>query len=297
MKKFFLLAAAAVAMTASAQDMYIIGSNVNGEEWALGTNQMENKGNGVYEWTGEVLGAGFKFNDGTWNNKEYDFGVANLGSNGEKLILGEEYYYSADSGSGNIDFEGMAEVTNPKVVLNVAEGYLVVTGDAGKEPDWYITGTFNGWSLADPMTKIDEDNYEMKGVEFVLPVDETTNEKAENGELKVVTSGWGEQYGSSDEVPAEVTPETLSLELGLVGGEGGACPFTIEGTYDAAWNKATHTLVLTVANSDDNAVEGIYAEDVEAVYYNLQGVKVANPVNGIFVKVAGKKATKVNVVK
>ncbi len=31
----------------------------------------------------------------------------------------------------------------------------------------------------------------------------------------------------------------------------------------------------------------------EAVYYNLQGVRVDNPANGVFVRVAGGKATKV----
>ena len=37
------------------------------------------------------------------------------------------------------------------------------------------------------------------------------------------------------------------------------------------------------------------AEDVEAVYYNLQGVRVANPENGLYIRVAGNKATKVYV--
>ena len=34
-------------------------------------------------------------------------------------------------------------------------------------------------------------------------------------------------------------------------------------------------------------------EDGEAVYYNLQGVKVANPENGVFIKVQGNKSSKV----
>ena len=42
-------------------------------------------------------------------------------------------------------------------------------------------------------------------------------------------------------------------------------------------------------------VEGIEVEEVEgeAVYYNLQGVKVANPENGLFIKKAGNNASKV----
>ncbi len=40
-------------------------------------------------------------------------------------------------------------------------------------------------------------------------------------------------------------------------------------------------------------VEGIEAEEADAEYYNLQGVKVDNPTNGTYIKVQGKKTTKV----
>lgn len=45
----------------------------------------------------------------------------------------------------------------------------------------------------------------------------------------------------------------------------------------------------------DVAIEGVEADDADApvVYYNLQGVKVANPANGAYIKVQGTKATKV----
>ena len=46
-----------------------------------------------------------------------------------------------------------------------------------------------------------------------------------------------------------------------------------------------------------SAVEGIGMEEADAPveYYNLQGVKVANPANGVFIKVQGNKASKVYV--
>ena len=49
----------------------------------------------------------------------------------------------------------------------------------------------------------------------------------------------------------------------------------------------------TITISESTAVEGIEVEEGEAVYYNLQGVKVANPENGVFIKVQGNKASKV----
>ena len=43
-----------------------------------------------------------------------------------------------------------------------------------------------------------------------------------------------------------------------------------------------------------SAVEDIEAaEAAPARYYNLQGVEVANPENGLYIRVSGDKATKV----
>lgn len=44
---------------------------------------------------------------------------------------------------------------------------------------------------------------------------------------------------------------------------------------------------------DDSAVEGIAIDNVAPAYYNLQGVRVANPENGLFIKRQGAKAEKV----
>lgn len=49
----------------------------------------------------------------------------------------------------------------------------------------------------------------------------------------------------------------------------------------------------TVTLTGPNAVEGIGADNAEAEYFNLQGVKVANPDKGIYVRVLNGKAVKV----
>ncbi|MDE6236094.1 MAG: Ig-like domain-containing protein [Muribaculaceae bacterium] len=56
-------------------------------------------------------------------------------------------------------------------------------------------------------------------------------------------------------------------------------------------NSITVTYKITEANTD--GVEVIEAAEAEAEYYTLQGVKVTNPTEGIYVKVANGKATKV----
>ncbi len=51
------------------------------------------------------------------------------------------------------------------------------------------------------------------------------------------------------------------------------------------------TITIAPQSAGINGVE--VAEDGEAVYYNLQGVRVANPEKGLFIQVKGGKAGKV----
>lgn len=50
---------------------------------------------------------------------------------------------------------------------------------------------------------------------------------------------------------------------------------------------------MTVTVTKAEGIEAIEAETATAVYYNLQGVRVANPANGIFIKKAGSTVSKV----
>ena len=53
-------------------------------------------------------------------------------------------------------------------------------------------------------------------------------------------------------------------------------------------------VTLRYSEPDESGVEAIEsAEEVTPVYYNLQGVRVANPANGVYIKVVGEKAEKV----
>lgn len=40
-------------------------------------------------------------------------------------------------------------------------------------------------------------------------------------------------------------------------------------------------------------VQSIIAEDAQPVYYNLQGMKIANPTSGLYIRVKGNKTEKV----
>lgn len=298
MKKLVLLAAVVAAtMSASAQDFYVIGGNVNGQEWALAAPdaKMEDKGDGIYVWEGEVLGTGFKLNDGTWDNADYNFG-----SNGDKLELDVPYFFGVGGSTGNIDIEGVDQLSNPVVTLDINTMSITVTGKAETvEYNYYLPGNYNAneWSLNEEcMFTKEGDKYVLKGMSF---------EKV--GEFKVATEAWAKEYGAAPapEVeegaePVEFTPVSISadsLSAELVDKSAGAqnVAISLVGTYDVEFTMsadgATATIVFSVAG--EGAVAGIDAENAPVYYYNLQGVRVENPTNGIFVKVVGEKAAKV----
>ena len=62
------------------------------------------------------------------------------------------------------------------------------------------------------------------------------------------------------------------------------------GTYYVIIDLENKSFLLSEVST---AIESVEAAGVAAEYYNLQGVKVANPENGIFIKKQGNKATKV----
>ena len=67
--------------------------------------------------------------------------------------------------------------------------------------------------------------------------------------------------------------------------------YVADGTVCGGWQIKN----ILVMGKKSSAVSDITVEDSDApvVYYNMQGVRVANPANGLYIRVQGKKATKV----
>ena len=67
--------------------------------------------------------------------------------------------------------------------------------------------------------------------------------------------------------------------------------YVADGTVCGGWQIKN----ILVKGKKSSAVSDITVEDSDApvVYYNMQGVRVANPANGLYIRVQGKKATKV----
>lgn len=289
MKKFyFALAALAMGASAFAQDIeyHIVGANINGvEDWNVGVVFTPVEGEaGIYSASLETLGSGFKINDGTWSNDEANFGSA--GSD-DLLTLGETFELTVGGSSGNISFDGIASVSNATVTFDANNATIVVEGEATGEIKWYIAGDFNGYAIeGENAVELTLENNVLSGT-VDLVYDDT--EGAANA-FKITNTGWGKQYGKGEFSVEEINAENLSTELAEVGSDD-AMPIHLEGSYVVTFDLGT--LVVTFAPAAGVADIAVDA-DAAVVYYNLQGIRVDNPVAGnIYIAKQGNVVTKV----
>ena len=103
---------------------------------------------------------------------------------------------------------------------------------------------------------------------------------------------------------AEATPSSKDNFSGVFGGETVAFRNTFEvegveaGTYDVLaavsyYKDAIQVCPISYTENNGNGLSAIESDSDAAAFYTLQGVRVANPENGIFIRVAGGKASKV----
>ena len=183
-----------------------------------------------------------------------------------------------------------------------ASSWLKVDGEVDEEvvvpvtaPKLYYRGTLKGvdlWNegyieMAVAADKTENNEY-VYTVEFAEGVDATD-------EFKIASESWNPQFTAKGR--KAVFGETVEMENGdgmgnntsfSAGSEGAPVKLTFYYNPEAGV-KGWLTAGIW------NGVNDIAAEAAaDAVYYNLQGVKVANPAAGnLYIKVAGNKATKV----
>lgn len=300
MKKFFLLSAAVVAASAmfaqdAAPEMYVIGTNVNGVTWTERDpgGKMTLVEDGVYEWTGD-LGAGFKFNDGSWS------GSYNLGSN-KKIKVGQTLVLDNDGGSANISFDGFTMLRNAHLSLNINTLALTILGgEMEGETQWFLVGDFNSWAIT-PETpgaivfdKTSDDGIYVKAdIDFAQFGGDIT--------MKISNTGWGEQYGDNEGtiewgVNTEIAEGVNAAYLHECGSEGTMRCYLF-GTYNAtldlnAKTGGEKTPYLMFVEAASESVNSIEAANGEAVYFNLQGVQINEPA-GLCIKMLNGKTSKV----
>ncbi len=162
---------------------------------------------------------------------------------------------------------------------NADTGVLTVTDAQNVTIDYTeyyvnVLGTFNGWE--DNGVKCDKD-----GVATLTDLEIGTGEF----KVKVWTGEDNVWYSTGEAMPLATWTKingNSDINMTVAGATEGQ-------KYNVTFNAKTGEILIDFPT----AVENIAADNTEAVYYNLQGVRVANPEKGLYIKVQGNKTAKV----
>lgn len=263
-----------------APDMFIRGANINGvSAWDGSPAMSYNYTDKVYEWTGTTLGSNFKFSDSLGWDGQY-----NIGSNGKPVEIGVPYSYYNGGDSGNIKFASDNEVVNnPKVVLDLNAGTLLITGNSEEqEISLTIAGTFNDWNGDDAdykLTKTSNGNFE--GTFYMFP--------SSSFQVVLLNNTWyGYASGNGEIYLNNTGSATVDLGTGyqndflLADWTGGNLTFTV-----TMQGNTPKTLTIS---SDNSGIDSVITSEEAKSVFNLQGVRVdSNKLNkGIYI-INGKK--------
>ena len=273
--------------------IYLLGQG-DGLNWDLPGKKIEKGADGNYTFTVSNL-AYFKFStieatewdgDNGFNAHAYATGTTTFGDEvanegGQTLPIepwgeNQELPWTGDytiTISG--DFTTMtAYTTTPKPV-----GAPVV----------YIRGAMNGW-LNDGLSDTWKMTYIEENQEYTFVCTGETMLPAES-EFKFADSNWSAVNFGNGNRSIEASEEGVEEVLNK-GGENMAMSMDFIGTITLKIEGAAAVATFKT-DSGNSAVTTIVLEDGETVYYNLQGQKVVNPDKGIYIKVAGGKASKI----
>ena len=249
---------------------YLVGGFNN---WALEDASLkftaQADGTYVLDYNG-TLTSDFKINDGTWN------GDANYGSNGSLLVVGELYELGWGDGCGNIGMD--SNVENAHLVFDPAAKTLLITGATSEAKTAYdLWGDWNGTGAWSAVVLTEEDGkWSASQVEAAATI---------GFGIRVLDASTGSQTN------------WISAAGDGVISDSGVFDVTVEGTNftlaPGVWSMTFDPEAMTLSVVGTTGVTEVEVAEGEAAYYTLQGVKVANPENGIYVKVVDGKASKV----
>lgn len=171
-----------------------------------------------------------------------------------------------------LDYEATWTVT-----INAEQNSIKFTTDDPKPatPDIYLRGGMNNWEAVDSWKFVTSDD-------IVFTLSDVTLEKGT--QFKVADANWGTiNYGTNAAITLE-EPVVLYYN-----GQNCSVAETVE-NINVIFNLNDKTLKLTKSS----AIESISNENVEAVYYNLQGIQVNRPIEGsVYIVKKGSKVSKI----
>ena len=289
MKKILLsLAAATMCLSANAA-WYLVGSF---NSWDVANApEMTEVEPGYFQYDLPEMKSGFKIvSVQSWQGGDAYLGAAV----DEGVVINSEEGFALSNGGGDISFKDCDKIKDATIGLVVeGETYtLYVRGTIDTDlPTIYLPGS---WAQAesDPnrmWATNDETMMTQDGTLFT----KVYTLKADRYEFKVCGEGWSPQWAWYDgsQAPLSLENSTVALDKKEGSDPGNvAVQLNEDGDYTFIFDYTNATMTLTKGSG----IESIDVDNnVAPVYYNLQGVRVNNPENGLFIKVAGKNVSKV----
>ncbi len=285
LRKFLaVLVTAVVTLGASAQSLYIFGS-FNG--WNPGESIEMWNDNGIYTIEDIEFGAGGNFGIATIQSSDWDAINANrygFEEDNAKAVEGQAMKIVKGAGAIQVPAAGIYNiyVNLSAMTITVKKAGEVVVNIPKQ---LYIVGNLSVGSW-DPATAVELSK------EGNLFYGEVTFTGAGDGYSYFAIAGakgdWTSVNASRFAPVAGEVAFNLNDKVEFGKGES-AFKVAAEGSYYV--NVDFDNLTLWVSN-DPAGVEAIEIENAPAVYYNLQGVEVANPQNGLYIVKQGNKVSK-----
>ena len=271
-------------------------------EWST-VDMVENE-SGKWVLTSEVVAGGFgiKVMDAStsaqtgWFSADGD-GVLGSAQLGQALVVKEDGVNFASTLVGTFTF-----TFDPNAMT------LTVSGEGTDDPDpvvtvpenLFIVGNIAGcvWDTVNaPALTKSGNTFTIENVEIV-----SASEEISEGFFSFITvrgADWdtevntGDRFGASQADEVIEAPATVTLTAYKAGvNASAAASWMIEAAvYDITVDFAAMTVNVVKVGDGISAIEA--DNNAPAVYYNLQGVEVAEPANGLFIEVRGSQVRKV----
>lgn len=297
MKKFYAFAAAAfMAVSAFAQDgapLYATGAGPAFEPAWDPANAVEfTYANGVYTLELEGL-TQFKIStaNGTWD----DFNAGALAYEGAPDAIELDKAIALQASDQNIVTPGSGDYT-VTVAGDLSTITIVAKGEIDTSfPAVYVRGDMNGWNAEEAweMTVlVPEKVFSLKVPTAIAAGDGFKFADADWNKVNVGGDGEAIMVDTETEVYNGGNPANIMLEEEFEGTI--YLTLDLEGAAYVYFDTTDGEDIPEWAAEAVSGVKGVAVEEnVAPVYYNLQGIRVANPENGMFIQVKGNKVSKV----
>lgn len=268
------------------ETMYLIGEPAGRWDPSVGIEM--NKTAEGWVWEGAIgQNQGYAFatqlgkenvegGENTWDdfNKNYRLSPA---ENNLEAVDGDFPLYSGNSSNA---FKGMNTYSKYTITKNEEGEYnlniLLIAAQPVSSPlnKWSLIGAFNGWNGDVEMTQVSDSVW-------TVTVDKL------DGDFKFrANKNWKLNLGAVSEDKAAVS--FGNLYAAATDGPN----FNIAEAENVTLRINTDNMTLSVTEGD-SSIGYVPVDDSEAVYFNLQGIRVAKPDKGIYIRVANGKSEKV----